>query len=399
MPARSRRFRERHPGVELSLSPAEPKDGAARSSRAGEARHRADFEAHRRGRPETAGSIEHVHLLDDPLYVALAADHRSQQAQPARWPTSPASLDRSGTPTRLPGRMTPARLRARRLRARIAFKSDDYAAIQGFVAAGVGVSLIAELALHQRARRHRRCARSGAAPPLRRIAPATLAGGCCSPARAAMLEILTDVAGSYRTRRPISRCCRLSESRPRDLRLHGDVRARRAHRLDQPRPGLPRRRRPDRGRSTAAIAAMHAGANQYAPLPGVPALRAAIAEHQRARYGLEHDPDDRGAGHASARPRRSRPRCSALCEPGDEVVALDPTTTPTRPASRWPARACGGVPLRPPDVALRRRRARGRGQRSAPGSCCSTRPHNPTGRVLDRAELEVDRRGCAASTT
>ena len=41
----------------------------------------------------------------------------------------------------------------------------------------------------------------------------------------------------------------------------------------------------------AAIAAMRNGRNQYAPLPGVPALRAAIAEHQRRFYGLELDPD------------------------------------------------------------------------------------------------------------
>src|SRR3954471_16569554 len=41
----------------------------------------------------------------------------------------------------------------------------------------------------------------------------------------------------------------------------------------------------------AAVQALRGGANQYAPLPGVPALRVAIAEHQRRRYGLEYDPD------------------------------------------------------------------------------------------------------------
>ncbi|MEA2309863.1 MAG: N-succinyldiaminopimelate aminotransferase, partial [Thermoleophilaceae bacterium] len=41
----------------------------------------------------------------------------------------------------------------------------------------------------------------------------------------------------------------------------------------------------------AVTAAMRAGANQYAPLPGVPQLCAAIAEHQRRRYGLDVDPD------------------------------------------------------------------------------------------------------------
>ena len=37
---------------------------------------------------------------------------------------------------------------------------------------------------------------------MRRIHAAALAGGYRSPATTAMLEILTDVAGSYRTRRP-----------------------------------------------------------------------------------------------------------------------------------------------------------------------------------------------------
>src|SRR5919206_1238408 len=41
----------------------------------------------------------------------------------------------------------------------------------------------------------------------------------------------------------------------------------------------------------AAIAAIRAGHNQYPPGPGLPALRQAIAEHQRRCYGLEHDPD------------------------------------------------------------------------------------------------------------
>jgi N-succinyldiaminopimelate aminotransferase len=40
----------------------------------------------------------------------------------------------------------------------------------------------------------------------------------------------------------------------------------------------------------AAAAALHEGHNQYAPLPGVPALREAVAAHQRRHYGLEPDP-------------------------------------------------------------------------------------------------------------
>ena len=70
----------------------------------------------------------------------------------------------------------------------------------------------------------------------------------------------------------------------------------------------------------AAVQALRSGENQYAPLPGVPALREAVLEHQRRYYGLE--PEDVlvtfGAteGIAAA--------LLALCDAGDEVVVLEP---------------------------------------------------------------------------
>jgi N-succinyldiaminopimelate aminotransferase len=137
----------------------------------------------------------------------------------------------------------------------------------------------------------------------------------------------------------------------------------------------------------AAVAALRAGANQYAPLPGVPALRAAIAEHQRSRYGLEHDPDTEiqvcfGATEAIAA------ALLGLCEPGDEVVALDPFYDSYRAGAALAGARLVGVPLRPPEW------------RFDPGELAAavtdrTRvlllntPHNPTGRVLDRDELEA----------
>src|SRR5262249_54045631 len=74
----------------------------------------------------------------------------------------------------------------------------------------------------------------------------------------------------------------------------------------------------------AAVAAIRAGHNQYAPPPGVPALRRAIADHQRRFYGLALDPDTEvqvtmGATEAITA------AVLGLCEPGDEVIALDPS--------------------------------------------------------------------------
>jgi N-succinyldiaminopimelate aminotransferase len=138
----------------------------------------------------------------------------------------------------------------------------------------------------------------------------------------------------------------------------------------------------------AAYAAMRAGANQYAPLPGVPELRAAVAEHQRRRYGLEVDPDD-GVQVTFGATEAIAAAMLGLLEPGDEVVVLEPyydsyaATIAIAGAARRP------VTLRPPDFALDcdelRRAAAGPRARLL----LLNSPHNPTGRVLTRAELEA----------
>ena len=137
----------------------------------------------------------------------------------------------------------------------------------------------------------------------------------------------------------------------------------------------------------AACAALHAGANQYAPLPGVPVLRRAIAEHQRSRYGLELDPEREvqvtfGATEAIAA------ALLGLCNPGDEVIALDPTYDSYAAGAALAGARLRRVPLQPPDW---------RFDAAALAAAVTERtrlvllnsPHNPTGRVLDRAELEA----------
>ena len=84
---------------------------------------------------------------------------------------------------------------------RIAFQTDDYTAMQGFVAAGVGVSLIAELGLTSV--REDIVVRSlGRETPVREVFAATAADAHRTPATLAMLEILAGVATRYESRRP-----------------------------------------------------------------------------------------------------------------------------------------------------------------------------------------------------
>ena len=80
----------------------------------------------------------------------------------------------------------------------------------------------------------------------------------------------------------------------------------------------------------------------------------------------------------------------ALCEPGRRGRrASSRSTTPTPPASPWPAPTRRVVTLRA--AGLRGRPGRSSRPRSAPRTrlVLLNTPHNPTGKVFDRAELEL----------
>ncbi len=136
-----------------------------------------------------------------------------------------------------------------------------------------------------------------------------------------------------------------------------------------------------------AVAALRDGDNQYPPGPGRPELRAAIAEHQHHCYGLDYDPDTEvlvttGATEAIAA------ALLALVEPGDEVVALEPYYDSYAAAIALAGGTRVPVTLRPPDYALDTE-----GLRAALSDrtrlLLINSPHNPTGAVLSRAELEA----------
>ncbi|WP_225753883.1 pyridoxal phosphate-dependent aminotransferase [Actinotalea sp. Marseille-Q4924] len=139
----------------------------------------------------------------------------------------------------------------------------------------------------------------------------------------------------------------------------------------------------------AAVAAIRAGHNQYPPGPGVPALRHAIAEHQRRQYSLDVDPESEvlvtvGATEALAA------AVLALAGPGDEVVTVEPYYDSYAAVVAAAGATHVTVPLRADDGGYRLDVA---AFRAAVGPrtrvILLNTPHNPTGAVLDRAELEV----------
>ncbi|WKN20967.1 pyridoxal phosphate-dependent aminotransferase [Azotobacter vinelandii] len=129
-----------------------------------------------------------------------------------------------------------------------------------------------------------------------------------------------------------------------------------------------------------------AGHNQYAPMTGLPALREQVARKIARSYGRQVDMDEEititpGATEAIF--------CAvqALVRPGDEVIVLDPCYDSYEPSVELAGGRCVHVPLALPDFSID-------WQRLADALSPRTRliilnsPHNPSGALLSRDELE-----------
>ncbi|MGH2840326.1 MAG: LysR substrate-binding domain-containing protein [Solirubrobacteraceae bacterium] len=193
------RFRTEHPGVDVTLAPREPLE-AVECLKAGECDIAVTLEA--TFAPLDDKGIETVHLLDDPLYVCLPAEHPVARRR-ARVKLADLADDSwiLGTTGTCPDGVILLRAcQAAGFEPRVAFTSDDYTAMQGFVAAGVGVCFIPDLALYT-VREDVVIRQLHGPAPVRRILAATLAGGYVSPAARAMLEILAAVSTEFQADR------------------------------------------------------------------------------------------------------------------------------------------------------------------------------------------------------
>jgi DNA-binding transcriptional LysR family regulator len=185
------RFRDLYPGVELVVEMLEPEDSLPRL-RCGEL----DIALTNEGERPDGDPIERVHLFDDPMYVALPIGHRLAEREAVRLLDLAEEPWMLGTTATCPdARMFKRACLEAGFEPNIAFENDDYHAILGFVAAGVGVALIPDLAA--RAAREDVIVRSlGAETPVRKIA-AALPAGYRAPATEAMLEVLLAVGAEW----------------------------------------------------------------------------------------------------------------------------------------------------------------------------------------------------------
>ena len=137
----------------------------------------------------------------------------------------------------------------------------------------------------------------------------------------------------------------------------------------------------------AAKKAIDEGRNQYPPGPGVPELLDAIAAHQSRFYGIELDPRSQvlvtvGATEAIAA------TILALCEPGDEVVTFEPYYDSYAASIALAGAVRRTSVLRFPEFAVDEASLRAAFSAKTRLVLLNT-PHNPTGRVFTRAELDV----------
>ncbi len=131
--------------------------------------------------------------------------------------------------------------------------------------------------------------------------------------------------------------------------------------------------------------AMRAGFNQYAPMPGVPTLREAIADKVNISHGVRYDPNSEitiTAGGTQA----IFTALAALVTQGDEVIIIDPAYDCYAPT----VTLFGGTPVH---VSLD---ADMRFDADAVSAAITSRtrmlmintPHNPGGRILRDADMQ-----------
>ncbi len=195
MPRAIAAFRAAYPDVDLSLCPVERPE-ALDGLRAGEIDVALLIEKPWDPAPEDG--IDRVVVLDDPMFVCLPVDHphahrphlRLGDLAGEKWVFG---ADGSSCPD---NQIFHRACREAGFEPEVSFHTDDYLANQGFVAAGMGVCFIPDLALITV--RDDVVIRSIAPAPFSRLITAgTLAGGYRSPAVAAMLEVLVDVGRGF----------------------------------------------------------------------------------------------------------------------------------------------------------------------------------------------------------
>jgi aspartate/methionine/tyrosine aminotransferase len=137
----------------------------------------------------------------------------------------------------------------------------------------------------------------------------------------------------------------------------------------------------------AAARALRDGYNQYATTWGAPALRQAIARKQSAAWGRPVDADGEVTVSCGATEAMIAAMLAAV-DPGDEVIVFEPFYENYGPDCVLSGAVPRYVTLRPPVWAFDPDELR-RAFNSRTRAIVVNTPHNPTGKVFSREELEL----------
>src|SRR5205809_154718 len=137
----------------------------------------------------------------------------------------------------------------------------------------------------------------------------------------------------------------------------------------------------------AAAQALREGYNQYATTWGAPALRQAIARKQSAAWGRSVDPDTEVTVSCGATEAMIAAMLAAV-DPGDEVVVFEPYYENYGPDCVISGAVPRYVTLRPPDWSFDGDQLRAAFNAKTRAIVVNT-PHNPSGKVFSRDELEL----------
>lgn len=136
----------------------------------------------------------------------------------------------------------------------------------------------------------------------------------------------------------------------------------------------------------AAHRALDSGLNQYGITWGIAPLRQAIATKMKRWYGMEFDPDQHITVTCGVTEAISD-ALVAVVNPGDEVIIIEPFHEGYLPEVIFAGGTPRFVPLEPPEFALDPDKLRAAFNQRTRAIILNT-PHNPTGRVFTRTELE-----------
>ena len=186
-------FHRRYPQVRLSVADAEPEESLPRL-RGGEIDLALTFDYP--SVPKAAErDLDRTLVLSESMYVALPGDHPLAGREIVPLAELSELVWLCGSRPSSCGEAVIRACRDAGFEPRVGFESDDYHVMQGFIAAGLGVTLLPDLALPTL--RSELVVRPTDPPaPERRVWAATRSEGSRSVATEAMLEILTEVGES-----------------------------------------------------------------------------------------------------------------------------------------------------------------------------------------------------------